>query len=384
MKAIQSPKALSSHEALETCKGTREPLWRVRHLRPRRPPSQLGKPPPVTVKTRSEVPLPLKTSGESSGECGEPSFLAFGDAVRLTLPPLAAGGLAAALCACVRPKAVGDVGPREIVPTDAEREELRLAEDLASSGRRAKDFVAVTAARVPDPEVVVRRSAWRVFRCSELDGFPAGSRVHYGQHLHFGLPSVDDADSEILLSCEPPSRCGGLGAPYLILGRFVDFGHVCQGRRSWNTAFTMVPEDASSSAGGFGDPVDLRCGVRIIPIAPFSYLHGPRLMQASSKVVSNFCAVSTRIEVRSCGLSPNKTYSNSSCAKWVGVPDVHTVGQHLLPGLPAMVRSLAQAGTPKALASGRFRWTEQPCRTGLHLPLRCRGLSERQLPQLRV
>ncbi|CAE7396050.1 unnamed protein product [Symbiodinium natans] len=266
---------------------TREPLWRVRHLRPRRPPSQLGKPPPVTVKTRSEVPLPLKTSGESSGECGEPSFLAFGDAVRLTLPPLAAGGLAAALCACVRPKAVGDVGPREIVPTDAEREELRLAEDLASSGRRAKDFVAVTAARVPDPEVVVRRSAWRVFRCSELDGFPAGSRVHYGQHLHFGLPSVDDADSEILLSCEPPSRCGGLGAPYLILGRFVDFGHVCQGRRSWNTAFTMVPEDASSSAGGFGDPVDLRCGVRIIPIAPFSYLHGPRLMQAVFGGLSN-------------------------------------------------------------------------------------------------
>ena len=194
------------------------------------------------------------------------------------LPPLEDGCLAAALCACVRPKMAGDVGPREIIPTDAEREELRLAEDLAASGRRAKDFVAVTAARVSDPEAVVRRSAWRVFRCSELDGFPASTRVHYGQHLQFGLPSVDDASSEILLSCEPPSRSGGIGAPYLILGRFVDFGYVCHGRRSWNTAFTLVP--TLSSAGAYGDPVDLRCGMRIVPIAPFSYLHGPRLMQA--------------------------------------------------------------------------------------------------------
>ena len=194
------------------------------------------------------------------------------------LPPLEDGCLAAALCACVRPKMAGDVGPREIVPTDAEREELRLAEDLAASGRRAKDFVAVTAARVSDPEAVVRRSAWRVFRCSELDGFPASTRVHYGQHLQFGLPSVDDASSEILLSCEPPSRSGGIGAPYLILGRFVDFGYVCQGRKSWNTAFTLVP--TLSSAGAYGDPVDLRCGMRIVPIAPFSYLHGARLMQA--------------------------------------------------------------------------------------------------------
>ena len=242
----------------------------MRHLRPLRPPSQLGRPPPVTVKTRSEEKLPLRFELSQ--------YLSFGDAVRLTLPPLEDGGIAATLCACVRPRVASDVGPREITPTDAEREELRLAEDLAASGRRAKDFVAVTAARVADPEAVVRRSAWRVFRCNELDGFPASSRVHYGQQLQFGLPSVDDASAEILLSCEPPSRNGGIGAPYLILGRFVDFGYVCQGRRSWNTAFTLVPEQ--SCAGGYGDPVDLRYGMRIVPIAPFSYLHGPRLMQA--------------------------------------------------------------------------------------------------------
>ena len=248
----------------------------MRHLRPLRSPSQLGKPPAVTVKTRSAAKLPLSPAALEPEP--KPSHLAFEDALRLTLPPLDDDGFAAALCACVRPKAVGDVGPREIAPTDAEREELRLAEDLAASGRRAKDFVAVTAARVRDPDTVACRSAWRVFRCSELDGFPASSRVHYGQHVQFGLPSVDDVSSEILLSCEPPSRGGGLGAPYLIFGRFVDFGYVCQGRRSWNTAFTLVPEH--SSAGGYGDPVDLRWGVRIVPIAPFSYLHGPRLMQA--------------------------------------------------------------------------------------------------------
>lgn len=262
---------------------TQERLWRVRHLRPLRPPSQLGKPPPVTVKTRSAARLPLSPAALEPEP--RPSHLAFGDALRLTLPPLDDDGFAAALCACVRPRAAGDVGPREIAPTDAEREELRLAEDLAASGRRAKDFVAVTAARVPDPDTVACRSAWRVFRCSELDGFPASSRVHYGQHVQFGLPSVDDVSSEILLSCEPPSRGGGLGAPYLIFGRFVDFGYVCQGRRSWNTAFTLVPEH--SSAGGYGDPVDLRWGVRIVPIAPFSYLHGPRLMQAVFGGLSN-------------------------------------------------------------------------------------------------
>ena len=92
--------------------------------------------------------------------------------------------------------------------------------------------------------------------------------MHYGQHLLLGQP-LDDA-VEVLLSCEPPSKKGGAGAAYQMLGRFGRFGDSPQGRTSWNTTFMLV--------GGQGE-VEGSC--RVMPLAPMSYLHGSRLLQPS-------------------------------------------------------------------------------------------------------
>ena len=161
------------------------------------------------------------------------------------------------------------MGFREAQAADASFEEKRLAKDLASWGRRAYDFVALSCAPIED--AILRRSAWTVYRANVMDAFP-GPKVHYGQHLLLGQPEATEVPTkELLLSCEPPSRCGGVGAAYQLMGRFYGFGDASTGRRSWNTVFTLVPVDDDLH---LGDEVDVMRGGRIVPLAPFSYLHG--------------------------------------------------------------------------------------------------------------
>lgn len=194
--------------------------------------------------------------------------LHFGDAIRVMLPSLDEDSVDICLCTCVRPGVTPQVGPREARPTDAAQEEQRLAQDLTAWGRRAIDFVAITGADCGS--TVDRRSAWTIYRANEMDGF-LDSKVHYGQPLLFGQPeTTEDPQKEVLLSCEPPSRNGGIGAAYQLMGRFCGFGHAAQGRRSWNTFFMLVPVGPLR----MGDVVDVAMGVRIVPLSPYSYLHG--------------------------------------------------------------------------------------------------------------
>lgn len=202
-------------------------------------------------------------------DCSSDTTLNFGDAVRVVLPGLGEDTISTCLSACVRPGATSQVGFREAQAADASFEERRLAKDLASWGRRAYDFVALSCAPIED--AILRRSAWTVYRANVMDAFP-GPKVHYGQHLMLGQPEATEVPTkELLLSCEPPSRCGGVGAAYQLMGRFYGFGHAPTGRRSWNTVFTLVPVDDDLH---LGDEVDVMRGGRIVPLAPFSYLHG--------------------------------------------------------------------------------------------------------------
>ena len=95
--------------------------------------------------------------------------------------------------------------------------------------------------------------------------------MHYGQFFLLGQPeTTSQPTQEVLLSCEPPSREGGIGAAYQLMGRVGGFGHAAMGRTSWKTVFMLVPvADAQ-----MGDVVDVHMGVRIVPLAPFSYVHG--------------------------------------------------------------------------------------------------------------
>ncbi|CAL1147182.1 unnamed protein product [Cladocopium goreaui] len=206
------------------------------------------------------------------------TWLSFGDAIRVILPGVAEDARDTCLCTCVRPGMTSQVGPGACLPSDAAFAERRLARDLAAAGRSAAsasaaEFVALTLAPVED----TRRSAWSVYRAGELDGFQ-DSKVHYGQPLLLGQPetTAEHPRQEVLLSCEPPSREGGIGAAYQLLGRFVGFGHAALDRKSWNTIFMLVPAGEKQ----MGDVVDVNLGLWIVPLAPFSYLHGPRLMQA--------------------------------------------------------------------------------------------------------
>eukprot|EP00435_Cladocopium_sp_Y103_P018339 s2633_g4.t1 len=206
------------------------------------------------------------------------TWLNFGDAIRVILPGVEDDARDTCLCTCVRPGMTSQVGPGACLPSDAAFAERRLARDLAASGRAtasasAAEFVALTLAPVED----TRRSAWSVYRAGELDGFQ-DSKVHYGQPLLLGQPetTAEHPRREVVLSCEPPSREGGIGAAYQLLGRFVGFGHAAMDRKSWNSIFILVPAGEKQ----VGDVVDVNLGLRIVPLAPFSYLHGPRLMQA--------------------------------------------------------------------------------------------------------
>eukprot|EP00931_Biecheleriopsis_adriatica_P045214 TRINITY_DN25917_c0_g1_i2.p1 TRINITY_DN25917_c0_g1~~TRINITY_DN25917_c0_g1_i2.p1 ORF type:complete len:709 (+),score=135.43 TRINITY_DN25917_c0_g1_i2:180-2129(+) len=233
-------------------------------------------PPEASPKLAARVALPLHL--DATSECWQ---LRFGDAVRLLLPPRGEG-VPAALCTCTQPPVSSDrVGAHEAVASEAADEERRLARELAASGRRAASFVAVTAAP-SDPEgPISRRSVWEVYRANPLDDFPAAI-VHYGQHVHLGQRSIAAAESsEILLSCEPPSREAGIGASYLALGRCTDYGYqdpVEEPRKNWNRTFVFAPVHKES--GREGGPVDLRYGVKIVPLSSFSYLHGIRLLHA--------------------------------------------------------------------------------------------------------
>ncbi|CAJ1341250.1 unnamed protein product [Effrenium voratum] len=229
-------------------------LRKVRHLKPLRRPAPEA----------AEREIPLRP------DAGPETRLRFGDGVWLLLPPLEEASKPLALCACARPQVTEHVGPRELQPTDAVAEELRLARDLAASGRRARGLVALTGAPLEGSR---RALAWALYRANGLDGFKEEA-VHYGQPLQLGQPSVD---GEVLLSCEPPSRGGGMGFSYSLLGRFADFGHAVLGRKGWHDVFVFAPV----RSGDFGDPVDLRHPLRIVPLAPYSYLHGMRLAQAA-------------------------------------------------------------------------------------------------------
>ncbi|CAJ1440664.1 unnamed protein product [Effrenium voratum] len=229
-------------------------LRKVRHLKPLRRPAPEA----------AEREIPLRP------DAGPETRLRFGDGVWLLLPPLEEASKPLALCACARPQVTEHVGPRELQPTDAVAEELRLARDLAASGRRARGLVALTGAPLEGSR---RALAWALYRANGLDGFKEEA-VHYGQPLQLGQPSVD---GEVLLSCEPPSRGGGMGSSYSLLGRFADFGHAVLGRKGWHDVFVFAPV----RSGDFGDPVDLRHPLRIVPLAPYSYLHGMRLVQAA-------------------------------------------------------------------------------------------------------
>ena len=119
---------------------------------------------------------------------------------------------------------------------------------------------------------------------------PETRQVHYGQPLLLGQPeaTAEHPRQEVLLSCEPPSREGGIGAAYQLLGRFVGFGHAALDRKSWNTIFMLVPAGEKQ----MGDVVDVNLGLRIVPLAPFSYLHGDRIAMMKVLNVSSprfFC-----------------------------------------------------------------------------------------------
>eukprot|EP00438_Fugacium_kawagutii_P029992 Skav217719 [mRNA] locus=scaffold2294:313998:318341:- [translate_table: standard] len=216
---------------------------------------------------RTKIPMNVQPQDRSH------SWLHFGDAIRVVLPGLDEDSVDICLCTCVRPGIAPQVGPHEARPTDAAQEEQRLAQDLTAWGRRAIDFVAITGA---DGSTVDRRSAWTIYRANEMDGF-LDAKVHYGQALLLGQPeTAEDPQKEVLLSCEAPSRNGGIGAAYQVMGRFCGFGHAAQGRRSWNTIFMLVPVGPLR----MGDVVDVAMGVRIVPLSPYSYLHGPRQLQA--------------------------------------------------------------------------------------------------------
>ena len=138
-------------------------------------------------------------------DCGSDTTLNFGDAVRVVLPGLGEDTISTCLSACVRPGATSQVGFRGAQAADASFEERRLAKDLASWGRRAYDFVALSCA--PMEDAILRRSAWTVYRANVMDAFQ-GPKVHYGQHLMLGQPEAAEVPTkELLLSCEPPSRC---------------------------------------------------------------------------------------------------------------------------------------------------------------------------------
>mmetsp|Transcript_46714 Transcript_46714/g.84316 ORF Transcript_46714/g.84316 Transcript_46714/m.84316 type:complete len:668 (+) Transcript_46714:64-2067(+) len=237
-------------------------------------------PAPAQPVVAAQAVLPLEPAALDES-C---AWLSFGDAVQLLLPPCSEGASPAALTSCVAPSLTGKVGPEEAAASDAMAEEKRLAEELAASGRKARDFVAVTAAPLVD-EQVTRRSVWEVFRANHLDGF-SDDVVHYGQHLRLGQRPVVDQGSEVLLSCEPPSRAS-LSAPYLALGRQAGFGYPDandESRRYWDTTVVFAP---SHKVCCMGDPVDLRYGVRIVPLSPFSYLHGQRVLRPVPGVISN-------------------------------------------------------------------------------------------------
>ena len=256
-------------EALDPIVVTSSGLRKVRQLKP----LQKGKTTSrvsqeiVGAKLREKISWQPEKSSTSSA-----TVLCFGDAIRLMLPPMEEAAFPTALCACARPGVTNEVGAKEAQPADAVYEESRLARDLAAWGRRAKEFVALTAAAVE--EDVVRRSAWTIYRANGLDSFPANSQVHYGQHFMLGQPGESEM-SEILLSCEPPSRNGGIGAPYQMLGRLVGFGHA-SGPKAWNTVFMLAPPKPTLN---YGDPVDLSSPVWILPLAPYAYLHGTRILQ---------------------------------------------------------------------------------------------------------
>ncbi|CAE8581935.1 unnamed protein product, partial [Polarella glacialis] len=219
--------------------------------------------------------LPLISSSSSVSQ------LHFGDAVRLLLPALSTSLRPAALCTCVPPAICSGVGARAITGTDAVDEEHRLAAELAGSGRSAAGFVAVTAAVLADPSAEVsRRSVWEVYRANPLDAFRDDSVVHYGQHLRLGQRPVVVGADEVLLSCEPPSREGANGAPYLVLGRSADYGYPYvhgEGMKGFDATFLFAPVAGSDRKEG--DPLDLRQRVRVIPASPYAHLAGPRQLQ---------------------------------------------------------------------------------------------------------
>lgn len=206
--------------------------------------------------------------------------LRFGDPVRITLE----GGRPAALA--VLPPRCGSMI------------EEHLAAELSGSGREPSGFVAVTATPVfEDVDAVMRgtplatrRNAWELHRANPLDGFPADdSVVHYGQLLRIGQRSSFPGGDEMLLSCEPPKKGAGVGEPYMILGRFSDFGRpgptALEDERKANcTLFRFLQPEGPDPEACEGRPVDLRRPVLIVPVAPFAYLHGPRFLRVCPSV----------------------------------------------------------------------------------------------------
>lgn len=190
---------------------------------------------------------------------------------------------------CVRLRAAAaPVALSALPPGRCAAAEEALAAELRGSGRdpSSGDFVAVTAA--PLGEAVSRRAAWEVYRVDPLDGF-ADDVVHYGQLLRFGQRPTGGASDEVLLSCEPPSRHGGAGSSYIVLGRPARFGHPeervgeSDGRKkAFDAAFRLMPDMAPGAADAHcveGAPVDLRLPAMLVPVGPYSHVHGARFVR---------------------------------------------------------------------------------------------------------
>eukprot|EP00933_Yihiella_yeosuensis_P070517 TRINITY_DN78638_c0_g1_i1.p1 TRINITY_DN78638_c0_g1~~TRINITY_DN78638_c0_g1_i1.p1 ORF type:complete len:705 (+),score=125.39 TRINITY_DN78638_c0_g1_i1:73-2115(+) len=287
--------AIAAQDALEgTSSGPN--ATRTRPSVPRRPPPFV--PRGAAVGSTS---LPLEAVSTAKPQL-ETLQLRFGDAVRLLLPSLKDGGLLAALssCAPVDSNRSG-AGANAVNCMDAANEERRIATDLTASGRSAEGFVAMTAAPIANLQgPIARRSVWEVYRHNYQDDSPGDDVVRYGQCIRLGQ-RAPDGEHEVLLSCEPPSRDGAMGAPYLILGRLAGFGYPDpeeESRKAFHTVFMIMPGDCSFGEkvselqstlkiAKEGDPVDLKQNVRLIPASPFAYLHRQRHLQAKACVIPN-------------------------------------------------------------------------------------------------
>eukprot|EP00929_Paragymnodinium_shiwhaense_P067065 TRINITY_DN33744_c0_g2_i1.p1 TRINITY_DN33744_c0_g2~~TRINITY_DN33744_c0_g2_i1.p1 ORF type:complete len:729 (-),score=88.99 TRINITY_DN33744_c0_g2_i1:123-2309(-) len=173
----------------------------------------------------------------------------------------------------------------------AEEAERRVSSELQMSGRKACNFLSVTASLMSEEEekdrgALGRRSVWELHRAEPLDGYPLDGMLRYGQPFRLGQRQEEAGDDEMMLVCEPPAIEGGGRAPYLMSARRAGFGfphprskHI---KKVTDTAFQFleVPSERGSSAGS-GTPVDVSQPLLLVACSPAAHGHEPRFMRTT-------------------------------------------------------------------------------------------------------